>query len=104
MYDRAPGLRRVVLESHAVLAWLEQHSAATINWYRVGTDGKTAIPRMRLTRLPESGCALMWVSAGMTRAESRPAVRGSSWDCLATGRLEAGGATKLVPEETWSGS
>ena len=35
------GLGRRIPETHDSLAWLVTHAAATINWFRLGLDGKT---------------------------------------------------------------
>ena len=39
------GMDRDILETHDVLAWTVPHAADTIDWYCVGTGGKTTFQR-----------------------------------------------------------
>ena len=41
MHSTEVGLGRRILETHDRLVWLVSHAAATINWFRLGLDGKT---------------------------------------------------------------
>ena len=61
------GLARLIPEDHDVLAWLVQHAAATVNWFRPGTDGKTPYElrygkKMRRPVAP-FGQKVWWMSA-----------------------------------------
>ena len=115
------GIGRVVPETHDILAWLVTHAAHTINWYRVGTDGKT--PFQRRTGkgfkrvVAPFGQKVLWMEPGklVSRIESDSRWKegiflgviggGLGANNYAIGTPEgvkAGRAIKLVPqEECW---
>ena len=115
------GIGRSIPEDHDVLAWLVQHAAATINWFRPGVDGKTPFElrmgrRMRRAIAP-FGQKVWWMTAqkhvSRIGAESRwqegiflgifGAGMGASDYAIGTPEgVQAGRAIKLLPvRDAW---